>query len=172
MFAKRTRSSNLKASKKVPKGLSSASPMTDILRERYVGTAKTQLTLHTVERLLDDRVVTAKSPSVSSRSRFQSPLRQQWAKSHKLTVLQLLNALRDAMASEQHMLRIEYFSLHRRCLRLLRNLRSVLDDKLRRYIGPNYIENETQLPTIVGYIFQIAAESGKMADRVKLDSRA
>jgi hypothetical protein len=38
---------------------------------------------------------------------------------------------------------------------------------LRRYIGPNYIENETQLPTIVGYIFQIAAESGKTADRLK-----
>ena len=167
MFAKRTRTSNLKASKKGPKGLSSASPMTDILRERYVGTAKTQLTLHTVERLLDDRVVTAKSLSVSSRSRFQSPLHQQWAKSHKLTVLQLLNALRDAMASEQHMLRFDYFSLHQRCLRLLRNLRSALDDKLRRYIGPNYIENETQLPTIVGCIFQIAAESGKTADRVK-----
>jgi hypothetical protein len=71
------------------------------------------------------------------------------------------------MASEQHMLRFDYFSLHQRCLRLLRNLRSALDDKLRRYIGPNYIENETQLPTIVGCIFQIAAESGKTADRVK-----
>ena len=69
-----------------------------------------------------------------------------------MTLLQLLDTLRHAIAAEEHMLRFDYFSLHLRCLCLLRTLRTSLDDKLRQYFGSAYIENETQLPFVVGYV--------------------
>jgi len=85
-----------------------------------------------------------------------------------MTPLQLLDTLRRAIIVEEPMLRLDYFSLHLRCLELLRSLRTVLDDKLRQYFGNNYMENEMQLPYIVAYIFQVANGSAKIEDIIKI----
>jgi hypothetical protein len=66
------------------------------------------------------------------------------------------------------MLRLDYFSLHLRCLELLRSLRTVLDDKLRQYFGNDYIENEMQLPVIVAYIFQVAKGSAWIEETMRI----
>ena len=140
--------------------------MTDLLRGRYSGDTNTQLTLETVERLLEDRTIA--STSLTTVSADRGTLRQLWTKSHKLTVLQLLETLRDATAAEQPMLRLDYFSLHQRCLAILRKLRIVLDEKFRQYFGPDWIENETQLAFIVPYVFMVASGSAKAAEGLKL----
>lgn len=41
----------------------------------------------------------------------QGLLQRQWTESHKMTLLQLLDTLRHAIAAEEHMLRFDYFSL-------------------------------------------------------------
>ena len=60
---------------------------------------------------------------------------KQWSKSHKLTVPQLLETLQDATCAEQYILRVDYFSLHQRCLRIVRTLRITLNEKFRQYFG-------------------------------------
>jgi hypothetical protein len=72
------------------------------------------------------------------------------------------------MASEAAIIRFDYFSLHRRCLRLLKTIQTTLDHKFRQYFGPDYLENDTQLPFIVGWIFVVATSSKKAADEIKL----
>ena len=166
-FAKNTRLPKMKLSRAGPKGITPNSPVTNLLRGRYSGDANTQLTLETVEGLFEDRAVASLTTNSQIRTE-PSVLRQQWTKSHKLTVLQLLETLRDATAAEQSMLRLDYFSLHQRCLAILRKLRTVLDEKFCQYFGPDWIENETQLAFIVPYIFMVASGSAKAAEELKL----
>ena len=94
-------------------------------------------------------------------------LERQWAKSHKMTLLQLLDTLRNALATEEHILRFDYFSAHERCMRVLHALQTSLDDKLRQYFGAAYIEKDTQLPFIVGYIFYLAVGTEKFEESMK-----
>src|SRR5947207_8299970 len=85
-----------------------------------------------------------------------------------MTPLQLLDTLRHAITVEEPMLRLDYFSLHLRCLELLRSLRTLLDGKLRQYFGNDYIEKETQLPFIVAYIFQVASGSARIEETMRI----
>ena len=94
----------------------------------------------------------------TTREKDQSLLQRQWAKSHKLTPLQLLDTLHHAIAAEERMLRFDYVSFHIRCLRLLRTLGTVLDNKWRQIFGCKYFEKETEVGLLVLHIF-IAAET-------------
>jgi hypothetical protein len=47
---------------------------------------------------------------------------------------------------------------------LLRTLAKELDSTFIKYIGPTYIEHESELQFLVGYTFQIVAGSSKSAD--------
>ncbi|KAI9893136.1 MAG: hypothetical protein M1814_000684 [Vezdaea aestivalis] len=69
----------------------------------------------------------------------------------------LLNVLSNTLHRETLGLYFDYFSLHRNCWDLLRTVREALDSQLSNYFGPKYIEDENQLPFIVGYIFMAAA---------------
>jgi hypothetical protein len=118
-----------------------------------------------VEALLHDReieLVDLKNKSL---------LLRQWANSHKMTLLQLLATLGQAVAAEQHMLRFDYISLHLRCLRLLHELHASIDDKLREYFGSTYMENDTQLPFLVSWIFTVAAETENYRESVRHQGR-
>ena len=88
-----------------------------------------------------------------------------------MTPLQLLDTLRNAISAEEHLLRFDYISLHIRCLRLLRTLRTILDDQLRHCFGANYIDDERQLCYVVYYIFKEAAgleKSGRTVNQENL----
>ena len=67
------------------------------------------------------------------------------------------------------MLRFDYFTFHLRCLDLLRTLRNVLDGKMRQYFGNDYLENETQLPFVIGYIFQVAHGTAILGEMTRMD---
>jgi hypothetical protein len=167
VFARTTRIANLRSSKKGPKGLTPSSPISDVFRERLLGKGDVMLTLDTVEGLLQAGEVASTSLVPNGAPRDQMVLRRQWNKSHKLTVLQLLSTLRDAMAAEEHMLRFDYFAFHLRCLKVQKSVQRAVDDKLRQYFGPRYIENDTQLPFALAYIIQVAGETEKFGERVK-----
>jgi hypothetical protein len=73
----------------------------------------------------------------------------------------------EALVAEAQMLRFDYFSFHLRCLQLLRALRTSLDDKLREYFGPAYLENDTQLPFVVGYVLMVASGTERYGERAR-----
>jgi len=73
--------------------------------------------------------------------------------------LQLLRALTHAFEIEERELKFDYFTFHVRCFHVLRQLRDALDADPRKYFGDEYIENDSQLSTIVGYVFSVAGDT-------------
>jgi hypothetical protein len=168
-FARFTRVNQLKFSKKGPKMMSSKSPLSDIFQDEYFATGNAALTLETVQKLLDEEKTPTISIAVAAKSsEARSLLHKQWTKSHKMTPLQLLSTLRDAITTEEPMLRFDYVPFHLRCLKLLRGVRDVADEKLTQYFGKDYIDNDSQLPFVVHYIFQVAHGTHAIGEKSRL----
>ncbi|PYH91752.1 hypothetical protein BO71DRAFT_459126 [Aspergillus ellipticus CBS 707.79] len=60
------------------------------------------------------------------------------------------------MPSEALEFTFDYLALHRNCWRLFRQVREACDPHLRKMHGPEYLEEENQLPVVVGYIVMAA----------------
>jgi hypothetical protein len=62
-----------------------------------------------------------------------------------------------------------------RCLKLLRKLRSAVRDQLAQRLGPDVLDDETQLPILVGDILNMAAATNTMisgdSEGVKVGSK-
>jgi hypothetical protein len=153
-----------KASPKGPSFLKENSAISTMFRDHIVHGALA-LTAETMGDLLAD---TGVDPSSLQLSKPQTKLQQQWAHNHKLTPLQFLAILRAALVAEQHIIRFDYVSLHMRCIQLLREIRVMLHDKFVQYQGEHYMENETQLSWLVGWILLTAAESEKATKMMRL----
>lgn len=82
----------------------------------------------------------------------------------KFTILQLLAVLEAGLRSETESIRLNYVSLHLRSTRALRVCRDAAHDVLVREMGPDYIEDERQLPDVVGHILRIATMAGRQAE--------
>ena len=74
-----------------------------------------------------------------------------------MTHLQLVDTLHLALAAERHILRFDYISLHLRCLRLLRTLRTIFNNKSRQCSCHHHDEKEAKLAVLD--IFQLASKS-------------
>jgi hypothetical protein len=161
MWAKNPRVPKFTMSKAPARGLVSNSPVITLLRGRYSGDPNTRLTFETVESLLQDCAVAPASATISSDRKF---LRQQWTKSHKLTVLQLLETLRDSTAAEQYMLRLDYFALHKRCFLILRELRNSLDEEfLENFNSRDFVDDDTELMFMVPCLLMVTTGLAKVA---------
>ncbi|KAL1836641.1 hypothetical protein VTJ49DRAFT_4828 [Mycothermus thermophilus] len=91
-----------------------------------------------------------KQPSSSSSS--SSP-------AHKpVSLAELAKSLTTALHAETISLVFPYLSLHRSCWQRLREIRAACDPLLRERFTPAYMEKETELPWVVGYIFLAAAD--------------
>jgi len=74
-------------------------------------------------------------------------------------VLQLSLALQAEMAE----IAFDYFTLHRICWDTLRILKKALDTDMRRWFDAAYLEEENQLPFLIGYMFMAAiGKAGNM----------
>ena len=82
-----------------------------------------------------------------------------------------LSAFRDALQADVLALNVDYFALHIRCVDLLRDIYVNLDADFLKYLGPGYIEKESELPFLAGYIFRIAGQSGKAVEELRLAGR-
>ena len=74
------------------------------------------------------------------------------------------------MASEELHLKFDYIGLHLRNSKLLRKLQTHLQDDLVRYFGNNYIEDESQLPFVIGYVFEVVAGSNRVLEHLRLEN--
>ncbi|KAF1848087.1 uncharacterized protein K460DRAFT_67935 [Cucurbitaria berberidis CBS 394.84] len=82
---------------------------------------------------------------------------------------QLLCVIRDSVESQMLELSVDYLTLHRACWGLLRSIKDRCRDRLVELFGQEYIEDESQLPRIVEYIFK---ESSENADATMLKDAA
>ena len=140
------------------------SPLSNLFPMQWNASGDAMLTINTIEDLIMNPQFASTLPNTplpgddENLAPKHSPLQKQWLKSHKMTPLQLLDTLRNAISAEEYMLRFDYISLHTRCLRLLRTLRTALDDQLRDHFGPRYIDDERHLCYVIYFIFSEAAE--------------
>lgn len=90
------------------------------------------------------------------------------ARAHRQTVSrlgmeELLDKLRNALQGEVLELSFDYLMLHRFSWMLLRAVKEECADELRRMYGPSYMEKETELPFVVGYLFHAAVAQSQAA---------
>ncbi|KAF5591765.1 hypothetical protein FPCIR_6045 [Fusarium pseudocircinatum] len=76
----------------------------------------------------------------------------------KLQAGSLLKPLAMALTAEMFEFSFPYLVLHRWAWKSLRQIKSVCDPVLRRLYGPAYLDQEKQLPFMVGYILMTFAE--------------
>ena len=113
----------------------------------------------------------SKSPEETPKSEVRrEQRRQRWSKQQSLSPVELLEALFDAISDEVTILKFDYLAMHRRCWQLLRKLNECLGDDFKEYLGAEYLEREDQLPFVVGYVFQIAVTSQRIARDIRLDA--
>jgi len=99
---------------------------------------------------------------------LQQTLRQRFKTRKVLSPVELVETLFDAVSYELPMLKLDYFSLHRRCWMFLRSLNESLRPQFHAAFGQGYLEQEQQLPFLVGYILQIASGSKQAFSKIRL----
>ena len=190
MFAKNRRRSGVVASKAGPRALNGISPVSMMFKSRYCDNdGRTNLSLDDIEVILKkyvddsedvDSEVSSEwaTPKIKIKLPGEVPLaphsngtqssesRKRRSKTRRSAAsgvrpLHLLNALLEAMQSEMLELTFDHFRLHMFSWRLLREIKQRLDADLHDIYGPMYLEKETELPYIVGYIFMTAVQTSK-----------
>ncbi|KAJ3053712.1 hypothetical protein HK097_003563 [Rhizophlyctis rosea] len=152
-----------------PHGLEDASPVAKLFRGRFSGGRKpgaTPLTVEVIGELLDglkkkDRTAVQ---SVVESTDVTVPLQNRWKSHHTLSPLQLLQLLRASLQTETVVISFSYISLHTRSLRILRAIRDANHEYFLSKFGEGYLENESQLSNVVGWILMIISESEKFMD--------
>ncbi|TVY35480.1 hypothetical protein LSUB1_G004598 [Lachnellula subtilissima] len=175
------------ASKKGPRQMLGESVIAEIYADRYLRHLKagdqdaqhSGFTLAAIEKLLEASTVPATDKdntnnaadvlggafkTILMQNRPKKGLLPKFARSHRLSTLQLLTALEYSMSHESFASNVNYFSLHMRCFRLLRTIVAEMDPVFIKYFGPMYLEKEPQLPFLVGYIFQAVSGSSKAGE--------
>lgn len=72
----------------------------------------------------------------------------------------LVRSLALALTAESLEFGFPYLLMHRWCWKVLRAVKTCCDPILRRTIGPAYIERESELPFVVGYVFMSLSDTG------------
>ncbi|ESZ94889.1 hypothetical protein SBOR_4765 [Sclerotinia borealis F-4128] len=150
------------ASKNGPRGLKETSPIGDLFRKGFEKGSIT-LTLH-IENILNDQ---ARDEELSRNPKAKS-LKYEWRRTKRLTSLQFLEALTGAISLELSDLNFNYFELHQQSVMLLRKVNVELKADLQNVFGPNYLENESQLPFVGLYVVMAACNTEKTAENIGL----
>lgn len=151
-------------SKKGPRGLEDTSALGRAFRQGLAIGGSQELMLHDIEQLLNEQARNADLAAHPENKR----LRHEWKTSKRLTQLELLQVLRDAIQAELPKLEFPYLKLHEQSIRILRLLVAELDSDLRKYMGPNYLQNESQLPLIGPYIIMTAYQTGRTMEHLDI----
>ena len=184
-FAKdRGRSGKVAASRAGPRSLDSAIRVSNMFKDRYCNySGRTNLSLDDVETILatgadtksdfiDEQLKTAINvPGESANGALNEAEVSKTDKSAKakklsaaegLRPVQLLNALLDALGDEMLPLSFDHFGLHMSCWRLLREVHEALSPDLKNMYEAGYLDQENQLPFVVGYIFMAAVSTKRL----------
>lgn len=181
------------ASKAGSRGLKVNAPVTTMFEQRYANDSDIVLTAEQVSRIvelstfeLETNEVTGQTflgqiedeQKLKSKKKLQHEIKNQPKQSKGsgapgISLGQLADALATAMQAEAVEFCFPYMLMHRWCWRMFRTVRETCDPQLRQILGPDYLENETQLPTLTGYILMLACGAeGHVANLGPLQSAA
>lgn len=96
--------------------------------------------------------------------RGEKALISKFAKSRKLTTIQLIKTLEASLINDAFAYNVDYFTLHMRCYQLLRNIKGEMDSVFTQHFGPHYVQKESQLPMLVGTIFKEVFDTSKTGE--------
>lgn len=170
-----------------PRGLDELAPISRIFRARYLEKhRRTDMSPEDVQSILekyaDDDIFADDEPDADGfkapRIKINTPEKQDATndddqvkiKTKRRTIeegirpLQLLSALLSALTDEGLELTFDHFRLHLSCWRLLRSVHESVKDDLKNIYQAGYLENEYQLPFVVGYIFMTAVQTKKLGN--------
>lgn len=156
-------------SKKGPRGLKTTTPAREIFQPRYVADGNAVFTAGNL---------TALASIANKAQRMHVPLcnTEQLAaeitSQPQITPIQLLTCIQEGLAAEEMHLLFDYFGVHRRGIELLRKLKTGLHEDMVEYFGEDYIEDDSQLLFIVGYIFDIVHGADKAAEHLELQNHS
>ncbi|PYI35005.1 hypothetical protein BP00DRAFT_463023 [Aspergillus indologenus CBS 114.80] len=163
-FARNRRdSARLPESKAGPRRMKPVAPVSRMFFSRHCeGRAPSGFSESDLETILAKSTIgkgeqqdESRSMQRGTRSSRSKPTKKRSAR--QLTIVELLETLRDTVHNEAPEFTFDYLALHRNCWRLLRMVRDMCDPHLRRVHGADYLEDETELPFLVGYLFMAAA---------------
>lgn len=159
-------------SKAGPRGMRALGPVSMLFRERFGADGpRGMLTVGDVQQILDKsrwtqtkqedgKVVMEKTVDDDSKKTATAASHSQNDR-EIVSPSQLVKSLCLALYGEVVDLTFDYFTLHRYCFSMLSTMRQDLDSLLSTYFGPGYLENLTQLPFVVGYLFMaLTGKSG------------
>ncbi|WVF69661.1 hypothetical protein IAT40_004440 [Kwoniella sp. CBS 6097] len=92
--------------------------------------------------------------------------RERKHRSPKFSILQLLSVLETGLLAETTSIRFDYISMHLRCMSLLKQVKLSADEYFTGKFSAQWIECDAALPSVVGYILQASAFSGRAAESV------
>lgn len=162
-YAKNRRSFKPVVSKNGPRGLKETSPIFEIFHEVLRGNGSMAFTLHNIEELLNEQ---AKDAALASNPTSKN-LRREWATKHRLTAIQLLEALLVSIKQDEPKLMFDYFKMHAQSVAMLRALRRELNEDLKKWFGgPMYLEDESQLPYVGLYVVMAACGTMQSSEQM------
>ncbi|KAI1124433.1 hypothetical protein F5Y10DRAFT_30607 [Nemania abortiva] len=175
------------ASKAGPRGIKpeTISPVTSMFIDRYVRkTGQVNWTTEHVERVIEasqweaegseeDHTLTMGKLTKEELARKKAQENREGKKTGKnpaakparLTAEELIRSLTLALHTESPEFAFPLLTMHRSCWRLLRAVKQQCDGVLRELFTPAYLERETELPFVVGWIFMAAATFESLPDK-------
>ncbi|KAM3556423.1 hypothetical protein MY1884_005056 [Beauveria asiatica] len=175
---KKSRKERALASKAGPRGLKVNAPVATMFKERYGNDGDIVLTSEQVNRIiqlsafeleLDKQTGNAILGQIGDEKKLKEkqklryeienglkPSSRQSTSETRISLGHLTERLANTLQVEMLEFSFPYMTMHRWCWRLFRAVRDACDSQLRQIIGPDYLENESQLPTLTGYILMLA----------------
>ncbi|KAI1808824.1 hypothetical protein F4811DRAFT_548401 [Daldinia bambusicola] len=168
-FTKRRRGNVPLASRSGPRAIKDGAPVSSMFADRYRrGTGQVDWTAEHVAKIVNLSLwETEGSEEEGTLMLGQADLEKLKSKPksrkvNKFSALppeELIRALMFALQGESLELTLPYTAMHRECWELLRAVRKRCDPLLRQVFTPAYMERESELPFVVGYILSAPVET-------------
>ena len=141
-------------SEKGPRGFKTTSPVRDTFHPRYDDTKNAVLSIANITAMI---AVANKAQRTHPPLAVVEQLARDISTQKQLSPVQLLTCVREGVAAEEMALVFDYFGAHERGLQLLREVKEALHDDLVKHSGFSESQDDSQLPPVVGYIFDLVA---------------
>ncbi|KAK4501974.1 hypothetical protein PRZ48_007784 [Zasmidium cellare] len=153
-------------SKKGPRGLKTTTPVKDIFHNRYGLGETAKLSTANLIAMLS---VASKAERTNQPSVDLQALSQDLATQKQYSPLQILDIVREGVAGEELHLIFDYFGLHQRCWKMLRTVQTHLHADLVKHFGEMYMEEEAQLPFVIGNLFEVVWGSDRIMEALRVE---
>lgn len=134
-----------------------------------------------ISRLLDDLAGTSDTKKTTKRgkkggsssssqaiTKAETLLLEKWSNKHSLGALQFLALLRTKLHEEEPTLMLNYFSMHERCIEMLRRIKAKEHDKFVQYFTQNYMPDESMISNLVLLVHHVARGSAASSQALGL----